>query len=200
MGIVMTKKKIQGKLKDRGTVCMFTGYPPNHACDVYRMLNLKTKHIFNSRDIVWLNKSFGEWDKKDEEVNAEIDEQDEDELIEEVRKEPDTPVDTEERSTKPKLLSQMKKLQGWFNPEASRIVETLKSGREMILDQADIAMMMLEGPMEPVSFDEAFNHSELESRVKWRSAINKEFKEMDVRGVWKKMLVIEDNPAVETSR
>ena len=187
MGIVTTKKKIQGKLKDRGTVCMFTGYPPNHACDVYRMLNLKTKHIFNSRDIVWLNKSFGEWDKKDEEVNTEIDEQDEDEFIEEVRKEPDAPVDTEERSPKPKLLSQMKKLQGWFNPEASRIVETLKSGREMILDQADIAMMMLEGPMEPVSFDEAFNHSELESRVKWRSAINKEFKEMDVRGVWKKI-------------
>ena len=155
MGIVTTKKKIQGKLKDRGTVCMFAGYPPNHACDVYRMLSLKTKHIFNSRDIVWLNKSFGEWDKKDEEVNNEIDEQDEDELIEEVRKEPDAPVDTEERSPKPKLLSQMKKLQGWFNPEASRIVETLKSGREMILDQADIAMMRLEGSMEPVSLDEA---------------------------------------------
>ena len=57
----------------------------------------------------------------------------------------------------------------------------------MIIDQADIAMMMLEGPMEPVSFDEAYNHSEPESRVNWRSAINKEFKEMDVRGVWKKI-------------
>ena len=54
--------------------------------------------------------------------NNEIDEQDEDELIEEVRKEPDAPVETEEMIPKPKLLSQMKKLQGWFNPEASRIV------------------------------------------------------------------------------
>jgi hypothetical protein len=52
MGVVTTKKKIQGKLKDRVTVCMFVGYPPNHACDVYRMLNLKTKHIITSRDIV----------------------------------------------------------------------------------------------------------------------------------------------------
>jgi hypothetical protein len=43
----------------------------------------------------------------------------------------------------------MKKLQGWLNPEASRIFESLKSGREMILDQADIAIMTLEG-----SFDE----------------------------------------------
>jgi len=52
MGIVTTKKKIQGKLKDRGNACMFVGYPPSHACDVYRMLNLKTKHIFKLRDIV----------------------------------------------------------------------------------------------------------------------------------------------------
>jgi hypothetical protein len=31
----------------------------------------------------------------------------------------------------------------------------LKSGSEMILDEADIAMMMLEVPMESGSFDEA---------------------------------------------
>jgi hypothetical protein len=31
----------------------------------------------------------------------------------------------------------------------------LKSRSEMILDEADIAMMMLEVPMEPGSFDEA---------------------------------------------
>ena len=81
----------------------------------------------------------------------------------------------------------MKKLQGWFNPEASRIVETLKSGRKMILVQADIAMMMLEGPMEPVSSDEAYNHSDPDSRTKWRIAIDKELKEMNVRRVWKKI-------------
>jgi hypothetical protein len=183
MGIVTTKKKIQGKLKDRGNACMFVGYPPSYACDFYMMLNLKTKHSLKSREIVWLNKSFGEWDKKVEEFNNEINEQDEDELIEEIRKEPDAPVDDEEKSPKPKLLNRMKKLQGWFNPEASRIFERLKSGREMILDQVDIAMMMLEGPMEPASFDEAFNDSDLDSRTKWRSAIDKEFKEMNVREV-----------------
>jgi hypothetical protein len=42
----------------------------------------------------------------------------------------------------------MKELQIWFNPEVLRVIESLKSGREMILDQADIAMMMLEGPVE----------------------------------------------------
>jgi hypothetical protein len=43
----------------------------------------------------------------------------------------------------------------------------------MILDQVDIAMMMLEGPMESGSFAEAYNHSDLYSRTKWRSAIDK---------------------------
>ena len=45
MGVVKTKKKSQGELKDRGTVYMFVGYHPSHACDVYRMRNLKSKHI-----------------------------------------------------------------------------------------------------------------------------------------------------------
>ena len=45
MGVVTTGKKIQGKLEDRGTTCMFVGYPSNHACDVYRMLNLSTNRV-----------------------------------------------------------------------------------------------------------------------------------------------------------
>jgi hypothetical protein len=37
--------------------------------------------------------------------------------------------------------------------------ESLKSGREMILDEADIEMMMPKGPIVPGSFDKAYNHS-----------------------------------------
>jgi hypothetical protein len=81
----------------------------------------------------------------------------------------------------------MKELQGLFNPEASRIVESLKSGRDMILDQTDIAMMMLEGQMEPGSFDEFYNHSDLDLRIEWRSSIDKEFKKVNLRGVWEKI-------------
>jgi hypothetical protein len=57
----------------------------------------------------------------------------------------------------------------------------------MILDQNDITIMMLEVPMEPGSFDEAYNHSDLDSRTKWRIAIDKEFKKINVRRVWKKI-------------
>jgi hypothetical protein len=37
-------------------------------------------------------------------------------------------------------------------------------------------MMMLEDPIGPGSFDEAYNHSDLDPRIKWRSAIDEEFK------------------------
>jgi hypothetical protein len=35
---------------------MFVGYTEHHSRDVYR-----TKSIINSRDIIWLNKTYGEW-------------------------------------------------------------------------------------------------------------------------------------------
>jgi hypothetical protein len=76
------------------------------------MHKLKTKHNIKSRDILWLNKSFGEWDKKVEEVNNIFDDQDEDEGIQEFRGDPDSPVDSEEKIPEPKLLYKMKKPQG----------------------------------------------------------------------------------------
>jgi hypothetical protein len=54
-----TKNKIQGKLSDRGSVCVFVGYPSNHANDVYRLLNLKTNHVIKFRDVIWSNKTYG---------------------------------------------------------------------------------------------------------------------------------------------
>jgi hypothetical protein len=58
IGVVTTKKDIQGKLTNRGTTCMFMGYSINHAHDVCRMLNIEKKKIINSRDIVWMNKVY----------------------------------------------------------------------------------------------------------------------------------------------
>jgi hypothetical protein len=40
---------------------MFAGYKKHQSRDVYRMLNLTTNSIINSRDINWLNKTYGEW-------------------------------------------------------------------------------------------------------------------------------------------
>jgi hypothetical protein len=47
MCVATTKNKTQGKLSDKGTICVFVGYAVNHADDVYRLLNPKTKASLN---------------------------------------------------------------------------------------------------------------------------------------------------------
>jgi hypothetical protein len=47
MGVLTTIDKIQGKLNNRGTPCIFVGYYVHRAHDVYRMLNLETEMIIN---------------------------------------------------------------------------------------------------------------------------------------------------------
>jgi hypothetical protein len=47
VGVVTTKDKIQAKLTNCGTPCIFVGYAEIHSKDVFRMLNLKTNAIIN---------------------------------------------------------------------------------------------------------------------------------------------------------
>ena len=62
IGIVQVyDKTIKAKLDNRGIHCMFIGYSKDHKEDVYRMLNLKTLKGKNTQDVLWLNKSYGEW-------------------------------------------------------------------------------------------------------------------------------------------
>jgi len=57
MSVVTTKAKIQGKLNDRGTICVFLGYPKCYSSDVYRLLNPETNHVISSTDILWLEEN-----------------------------------------------------------------------------------------------------------------------------------------------
>ena len=54
-----SKRKIRSKLDNRGILGMMVGYHDEHAGDVYRLYNPKTKRIMTSRDVRWLNKSYG---------------------------------------------------------------------------------------------------------------------------------------------
>jgi hypothetical protein len=53
-------KDKRGKLKERGKICMFVGYPDDTTRDSYRMLNLKTNRVIKSKDILWMKKNCGE--------------------------------------------------------------------------------------------------------------------------------------------
>ena len=48
---------------------MLLGYPDNHPGDTYRMLNLTTKKLLLSRDIVWLGQNWLEWNSQKQQKN-----------------------------------------------------------------------------------------------------------------------------------
>jgi hypothetical protein len=61
VGVVTTKDKIQAKVTNLGTPCIFVSYAENHSKHVYKMLNLETNAIINSRDIIWFKKMHKDW-------------------------------------------------------------------------------------------------------------------------------------------
>ena len=68
--MITDRKNIRNKLKERGFPGKLLGYCEQHASFVYRMLNLKTEKNVITRDIVWLNKSWGNW-KKNKDIDIE---------------------------------------------------------------------------------------------------------------------------------
>jgi hypothetical protein len=63
IGIVTSTQnsKIKARLTNRGIPCINLGLAPNHSSNIYRMLNLDTKRVIISRDISWLQQSYGSW-------------------------------------------------------------------------------------------------------------------------------------------
>jgi hypothetical protein len=78
----------------------------------------------------------------------------------------------------------MRKLESWFNPEATKAVESYNHAREMTLDQVNLALFSTVTVKEPTTYEEAINSKKKEDQIKWKSAINKELKEMEKRGIW----------------
>ena len=165
-----------------------------HANNVYRMLNLKTKKIVNTRDVVWLGKCYKEWSNKKVASNERnLDEENEDFIENAVTLNPrltDTEVDQvpgEPEKGKDKLYRQMKLLESSFNPEASKIIENIEQGREIILNQANVALFSGGIQVEPTTFSQAWDHHNPMEREKWRIAIKKEFSDMESKKVWKQL-------------
>jgi hypothetical protein len=77
----------------------------------------------------------------------------------------------------------MRKSESLFNPEATKAVENYNHGREMTLDQVNLALFSTVIIKEPRSYEE-INCEQKEDQIKWYSAIEKDLKEMEKRGVW----------------
>ena len=61
MGVVKTTQKIKGKLKNRGIPVMYLGRAPDHPGDTFCLLNLESELVLVSRDVIWLNKTYGDY-------------------------------------------------------------------------------------------------------------------------------------------
>jgi Reverse transcriptase (RNA-dependent DNA polymerase)/gag-polypeptide of LTR copia-type/Zinc knuckle len=187
VGVVTTKDKIQAKLTNRGTPCIFVGYAENHSKDVYRMLNLETNAIINSRDIIWLKKMQKDWLKN--KLMTIIEEEDVMELpIGNERNNVEEAIPNVDEIAKKKannrVVREMKKLESWFNPQATKVIEDYDRGRAISLEQVNLALFTTAFIKEPSSFEEAVNCEKQEDQDAWKEAINKELKEMSKRGVW----------------
>jgi hypothetical protein len=76
----------------------------------------------------------------------------------------------------------IRKLESWFDPEATKAVENYNHGREMTSDQGNLALFSTGLIKEPTTYEEAINSEQKEDQIKWKSAIDKELKEMEKRG------------------
>jgi hypothetical protein len=121
------------------------GYSVNYAYDVYRMLNMETKYVINLQDIIWLNQMYNDWKvkkvKKSFEDNEGIVIEPKVNKINKVQEEVhvEKVLDEQKRA---KAYRNLRQLESSFNPDASRIVERIEPGREILLDHANFTFMV----------------------------------------------------------
>ena len=60
---ISSNKVGRTKLDARGHISMFVGYSLDHLANTYHFINLSTKRIIHSRDVKWLDKTWGQYYK-----------------------------------------------------------------------------------------------------------------------------------------
>ena len=58
--VTKTRGKIKAKLDNRGIIFWWAGYTKGHAGDVFRMVNVLTDKVSETKDVVFLDKIYGE--------------------------------------------------------------------------------------------------------------------------------------------
>jgi len=144
MAVFATREKIQNKMADRGKLCMFLGYSDDHDDSTYRMMNITTRKVIHTRDIIWLNQSYGDYYQVQQPMIVEIEDTEDDDfpdtiesIDQEGRVNDDDTFNQEGRQTNvvtptparqqrnTRLRGEMQRLQAYFNEDATRTLETL---------------------------------------------------------------------------
>ncbi|MCP4053817.1 MAG: hypothetical protein GY739_12280 [Mesoflavibacter sp.] len=76
----VTKRNTKSKYESKSTKCIMVGYAEDHAPDCYRFLNLETRKIIQSRDVMWTEELNGK--ESDEEIQeTEVESDAEDQIV-----------------------------------------------------------------------------------------------------------------------
>jgi hypothetical protein len=63
MVVVYQNNNMAPKMKDRGTTCIWLGYAADHAAGTYRVYNPQTRQVIFTRDVQFLNQTYGKYHK-----------------------------------------------------------------------------------------------------------------------------------------
>jgi transposase InsO family protein len=198
--------KMIGKLDNRGTLCMFLGYSSNHSGDTYRLLNLKTYKVILSRDVTWLNKTYGDYhhiskskhvtylehedelDKDQAYMNSESgkENREENEFQNNEDQEDIQPKKATTVSQRTNLNTELRRLNTFYNPTTYNQNKSNDVMLEMAHVVIDVGMYnaLVSDPKEPETFQSACNHQDKDERDKWRESIKKELNSMIDKKVW----------------
>jgi hypothetical protein len=69
-------------------------------------------------------------------------------------------------------------------PRSYQSGRKLQSGKEITLDQVDLALFSTVIIKKSTTYEEAINCEQKEDQIKWKNAINKELNKMEKKGVW----------------
>ena len=68
VGYILKRNKIKSEISNHGKKGIMIGYMKQSAGDTYRMFNLETNMVTNTRDVKWTKKLYGEHGKTDKNV------------------------------------------------------------------------------------------------------------------------------------
>ena len=173
IGVILNKRgQLKSKMVDRGTIAMMVGYHRQSAEGVYRMLNLETHKITQTRDVRWTQQMYHEHThtSKEEELASSEEESD----IEKINDYDDKKEKGEAKQMR--LERALRKLDTFYNPV---LMNTALDEDFCFVGGTD------DNHENPDTFREAWEHKIPEEQVKWREAIRKEFSDMLKRKVWK---------------
>ena len=167
------------KIANKGNYCLFLGYESNHPHDTFRVLDLKKKSVMLTRNVRWLNKTYGEFfgtEGPKMVENTEFESSDEEICIKQIESE----VEKEEEKKKLppfSMVTRSKALIDNMDDEDSDAEDTEEEGE---------ALMMVKetAGIDPEFFHEAYFHKDPKKRSGWREAIKKELQSMEKCEVW----------------